>query len=132
MNLPCPYTFVVNVISGRLNLYSVARSTDMILGCPHDVAGFALLQRILAAHLGVRGGRFVFTTAHAHVYDLHYAAARELIKRTPSTAKIELKAQKNWFLRAEKGDETLVEEIVHQLQSRYQPLAPLKGLRIVL
>src|SRR5438445_673014 len=51
-NVPCPYTFTVNIIGGALHLHNILRSNDMMLGCPTDVAGFALLQRILAARLG--------------------------------------------------------------------------------
>lgn len=129
-NIPCPYTYVVNITDKRLNLFCVARSTDVILGLPHDVGGFALLQRILAAYMGLRIGNFVFTTAHAHVYDNHYEAARELLRRHSSDEKIELKAEKNWFQRAEKGEEGLVEEIVSKLEKQYHPLEAIKGLKI--
>ena len=50
LNVPCPFGFTVNIIGGKLNLHNLVRSNDMILGFPHDVAGFALLQRILAGH----------------------------------------------------------------------------------
>jgi len=132
MNIPCPYTFTVNVTNKKLNMFSVARSTDMMLGCPHDVGGFALLQRILAAHLGLGVGRFVFTTSHAHIYDIHYEAALELIARKSRQKEIKLVAQKDWFSRAEKGDKKLVEEIVTKLESQYTPREAIKGLKIVL
>lgn len=131
-NIPCPYTYVVNITDKRLNLFCVARSTDVILGLPHDVGGFALLQRILAAYLGLKVGNFVFTTAHAHVYDNHYEAARELLKRKSPDGEVELKADKDWFKRSEKGDEKLVEEIVSKLEKQYHPLDPIKGLKIAL
>ena len=38
-NIPCPYTFIVNIINDKLHLHSILRSNDMMLGCPHDVAG---------------------------------------------------------------------------------------------
>ena len=131
MNVPCPYTYVVNVTGGKLNMFSVARSTDMILGFPHDVGGFALLQRIISAHLGFKVGSFVFTTANAHLYDIHYDTAQELIKRKNDHKEIQLKAEKNWFTRAERGDDTLVSEIVAKLESQYHPLEAIKGLKIV-
>lgn len=131
LNVPCPYTFVVNIMKSRLNMYCVSRSTDMILGCPHDVGGFALLQRILAAHMGFKLGNFVFTTAHAHVYDIHFEQAKELIGRRSRGGKIDLIADQKWFKRAEKQDETLVAEIVEKLERKYRPLPPQKGLNIV-
>lgn len=132
MNVPCPFSFVINITAGKLNLYSVARSTDMILGLPHDVAGFALLQRILAACLGYKIGRYVFTTAHAHIYDNHYGAARKLARRKNNHPEIKLVGKKDWFKRAEKGDEGLVSEIVGQLEKQYQPLPAIKDLRIAI
>lgn len=132
MNVPCPFTYVVNVTGGRLNMYCVARSTDMILGFPHDVGGFALLQRILAAHLGFKVGTFVFTSANAHLYDTHYPVARELVSRKNNHKEIQLKGEKDWFKRAENGDEKLVEEVVSRLEKQYHPLEAIKGLRIVI
>ena len=132
MNVPCPYTYVVNVTGGKLNMFSVARSTDMILGFPHDVGGFALLQRILAAHLGFKVGSFVFTTANAHLYDTHYDVAHEIIARTNDHGEISLNADKSWFVRAGRGDAKLVEEIVGKLEKQYHPGDAIKGLKIVL
>lgn len=131
MNVPCPYTYVVNVTAGRLNMFCVARSTDMILGFPHDVGGFALLQCIIAAHLGYKVGSFVFTTANAHLYDIHYDVAKELVGRKNDHKEIQLKAEKKWFSRAERGDVKLVEEIVSKLEKQYHPLEAIKGLKIV-
>ncbi len=132
MNVPCPYTYVVNITNKKLNMFCVARSTDMILGCPHDVAGFALLQRILAGYLGYQVGRFVFTTAHAHIYDIHYETAAELIGRKSEQRQFDFTADRDWFKRAEKGDRSLVEEIVTKIEKQYTPGEPIKGLKIVL
>lgn len=131
-NVPCPYTFTVNIIGGRLNLHNVVRSNDVILGFPSDVAGFALLAYILAQKLGVRPGFYSHSISNAHVYDTHYFAAEELMKRKNNHKKITLTLPKNAFDRAEKQDVKLVQEIVENLTSQYQPLEPIKGLKIVL
>jgi thymidylate synthase len=131
-NVPCPYTFTVNIIDGRLNLLNVVRSNDMILGFPHDVAGFALLLCILAQKLGVKPGIYTHTIANAHIYDIHYSAAKEMIARKPSDGKIKLQMPKNSYERAEKADVELVEEISGNLIEQYNPEAPIKGLKIVL
>ena len=47
-NIPCPYTFTVQIIGGRLHLHLILRSNDMMLGNPHDVSGFAILLHFLA------------------------------------------------------------------------------------
>jgi thymidylate synthase len=131
-NNPCPYTFTVNIIGGKLNLHNVIRSNDMILGCPHDSAGFALLQRILAARLGVGVGKYTHTISNAHIYDIHYEAAREIISRQNDHPKVEISLGRDSYERAKKGDEKLVNEIIEQIESQYHPLGSIKGLQIVL
>nr|AIA14430.1 Thymidylate synthase [uncultured bacterium] len=131
-NVPCPYTFTVNIIGGRLNLLNVVRSNDMILGFPHDVAGFALLQCILAQKLGVEPGIYTHTIANAHVYDIHYEAAKDMIGRQSSKEPINLTLPDKSFDRAEKADISLVSEISDNLSAQSQPQQPIKGLKIVL
>lgn len=131
-NVPCPYTFTVNIIGGRLNMMNVVRSNDMILGFPHDVAGFALLQAILAQELGVKPGVYTHIIANAHVYDIHYDAAHEMIGRKLTSAKIKLGLPENSYSRAEARDVELVEEINQGFVDQYQPGERIKGLKIVL
>lgn len=131
-NVPCPLSFTVNIIGGRLHFHTIFRSNDMVVGCPFDVAGFALLQRILAARLGVGVGVYSHSISNAHIYDVHYEAARELISRQGQENEIELAAQADWFERASQGDESLVDEIVALLDAQYHPAAPIKGLPVVL
>src|SRR5262249_50933534 len=94
-NVPCPYTFTVNIIGGALHLHNIVRSNDMLLGCPHDAAGFALLQRMLAARLGVRVGKYTHSISNAHVYDIHYEAARALMERDHEHPEIALELAPN-------------------------------------
>lgn len=131
-NVPCPYTFTVNIIGDRLNLHNMVRSNDMILGFPHDVAGFALLQCILAQKLGVKTGIYSHSISNAHVYDTHYETAKELIKRKNDHEPIIVALPKKAYDRAEAGDHKLVEEIVANLASQYTPSEAIKGLQIVL
>jgi thymidylate synthase len=131
-NVPCPYTFTVNIIGGRLNLMNVVRSNDMILGFPHDVAGFALLQLMLAQKLAVKPGVYTHIIANAHVYDTHYAAANEMIKRPANSKKIKLQLPTASYDRAEQKDVNLVEEIFNGLNSQYHPGEAIKDLKIVL
>lgn len=131
-NIPCPYAFSVNIIGGKLHLHNIVRSNDMVLGFPSDVAGFALLQQILAQELNVKVGTYTHSISNAHIYDIHYTAVRELIKRKSNHKKIKLDLPKNTFLRAEKGDPKLVEEIYNNLGNQYEPQKSIKGLKIVL
>lgn len=131
-NLPCPFTFTVNIMGNRLHLHNIVRSNDMILGFPHDVAGFALLQCILAQRLGVRPGVYTHTISNAHIYDTHYQGARQMIRRPTTHNPINLTLPKNTFLRAEAKDTSLVEDIFNNIDSQYSPADAIKGLRIVL
>lgn len=131
-NVPCPYTFTVNIIGGRLHLHLVVRSNDMILGFPHDVAGFALLQYILAQELGVQPGIYTHTISNAHIYDIHYDTAKEIISRKNAHKKISLTLPSKSFSRAEKKDIELVKEITNSFKKQYKPAPAIKGLKIVL
>lgn len=131
-NIPCPYTFTINIIGGKLNLHLIIRSNDMILGAPHDMAGFALLQRILSARLTVKVGKLTYSISNAHIYGIHYDAAREIIKRKNDHPPVKVEGKKDWFERAEKADEKLVEKIVEIINKQYNPMESIKGLQIVL
>lgn len=131
-NVPCPYTFTVNIIGGKLNLHNIVRSNDMVLGFPADVAGFALLQMILAEHLGVRPGIYTHTISNAHIYDNHYAGAEEMIARKNTHAPIRITIPKDAFTRAEKKDHTLAGELIAEFDKQYTPQAAIGGLKIAL
>ena len=131
-NVPCPFAFTVNIIGGRLNLHNIVRSNDMVLGFPSDVAGFALLQCILAQKLGVKVGVYSHSISNAHMYDNQYAAVTEMLERTNDHPAINVVLPKNSFDRAERKDTKLVEEISASFASQYNPLPAISGLQIVL
>lgn len=129
-NLPCPYTFTVNIAGGRLHLHNIVRSNDMMLGCPHDAAGFALLQCILAERLGVEPGIYTHSISNAHIYDNHFDAAREIVARSHEHPPVKLRVPSGSYGRAMEGDTLLVDEIFSQLKDQYQPLEAIKGMEI--
>src|SRR3990167_11300604 len=131
-NVPCPYSFTVNIIGGRLHLHNMVRSNDMMLGFPSDVAGFALLQCILAQKLGVGVGVYSHSISNAHVYDNQLEAVHELLRRTNDHAPIRVTLPKNTYDRSEKKDKKLVDEIVNPIAAQYNPLAAITGMQIVL
>lgn len=131
-NVPCPYTFTVNIIGGKLHLHNIVRSNDMVLGFPHDVAGFCLLQYILAQKLGVEVGTYSHSISNAHIYANHYDGAKEMIKRKADHKKIKLDLPEKVFDRAEKKDKKVVEEITDILKKQYKPQPKIKGLKIAL
>ena len=131
-NIPCPFAFTIGIIGGRLHMHNIVRSNDMMLGCPFDVFGFALLQCMIAQRLGVRPGIYTHTISNAHVYDNHYEGAKEIIGRKNDHKNIELHLPKDSLKRAEEKDENLVGEILEDLQTQYNPLPPINGLEIAL
>ncbi len=131
-NVPCPFAFTVNIIAGRLNLHNIVRSNDVLLGLPHDVAGFALLQHMLAGRLGVRPGKYTHSISHAHIYDVHYDAAEVLVSRVPAHPPIPLATPPDAYERALAGDVALVKEIEAALAAHYAPQPALPKLQIVL
>ncbi|MBI4133146.1 thymidylate synthase [Candidatus Uhrbacteria bacterium] len=130
-NIPCPYTFTVNIVGNKLHMHNIIRSNDMMLGCPHDVAGFYLLMCILAAKLGVKPGKYTHSISNAHIYDIHYTQAWELVDRENDHGPVYFDAQPDYFDRAERGDVTLVGEIVKKLEEQYAPMPAIKGMQIV-
>jgi thymidylate synthase len=132
-NVPCVPMWVANIIGGKLNLHFTFRSNDIMLGMPHDIAGFAILQAILAQKLGVKVGKLHYSGIHCHIYENHYTQAEELIKRElPEECKIKLHLPANSYERAMAGDLELVNEIFEDLKSQYNPLASLGKMQIAL
>lgn len=134
-NVPCPYTFTVQVVGGKLHLHLIIRSNDMMLGNPHDTAGFALLAHFLAEKIGVGVGFLTISISNAHIYDIHFDQAKEIISRECLADPIQFTCPKNAFDRAETGDgnsEALVQECFEQLKSKYEPQESLGRMSIVL
>jgi len=137
-NVPCPFAFTCNIIGGRLNMHNMVRSNDMVLGFPYDVAGFAFLQLMLAQRLGVRPGIYTHSISHAHIYDIHFPAAAEIVARyrayqgKSENEIIGFDLPDNSLTRASEGDDSLLDEATLDIDSRYMPLPKIPGLKIVL
>ncbi len=131
-NVPCPFCFTVQIMGGRLCLHLVIRSNDMMLGNPHDVAGFALLSYFLAQKLNVKPGYLTISISNAHIYDIHLDKAKEIIGREITHEPIKFQCPPNALDRAEEGDESLVEEIFEALKLKYHPQESVGKMSIVL
>jgi thymidylate synthase len=132
-NVPCPFTFTANILDGKLNFHLVVRSNDMMLGNPHDVAGFALLHAMLAQELEVEVGKLTVSISHGHVYANHFEQARTLMERMPHQhADIKLVLPEKSFKRALNEDEDLVTELFRGLKQQYTPMPALKKMKISL
>lgn len=131
-NVPCPYTFTLMIIEDRLHLHLTVRSNDMVLGFPTDVAGFALLQMILAQKLGIKPGIYTHSISNAHVYSMHEDVIKIMDARVPGTSNspiltLPLKS----YERGCALDDSLIEEIKAGLTG-YDPQPVIKGIKIAL
>ena len=113
-------------------MHNVVRSNDMMLGCPFDVLGFAILQCILAQVLHVKPGVYTHSISNAHIYENHFDGARELIQREVDHGKISLLLPPDSYMRACAEDETLIEDIYQNIVNQYYPLSEIKGLEITI
>ncbi len=132
-NVPCVPVWVANIVNNELNLHFTFRSNDIMLGMPHDIAGFAILQAILAQKLNVKIGKLHYSGIHCHIYQNHYEQASQLTKRQiPKEDKIQLFLPPLSYERAIAGDLDLVDEIYNCLKHQYYPLASLGKMQIAL
>jgi thymidylate synthase len=132
-NVPCPVMFTANIMDGALNFHLVIRSNDMMLGNPHDVAGFGLLQAMLGQELGVSVGKYTVSISHAHVYENHYSQAETIMNRMPHQhAEILCRLPERSFERALKGDVELVKELSTMFTEQYAPMPAVEKMQIAL
>lgn len=79
-NIPCPAFFQLTTVGGFLNLVLYIRSSDMFVGLPYDVMGYAFIMDAFAKELGLQRGLLHVTLAHPHIYDSHWDAAAISLK----------------------------------------------------
>lgn len=129
-NVPCLIAFTVNIIGGKVCLHNILRSQDVFLGMPYDIAGFALLQHIIAQELGLPVGTYSHSISNAHFYSDQYDAANEMLKRdNTEQQEIKINLPENTLQRAEKGDETLIPELIKMFEDQYKPLEAISGIK---
>lgn len=68
---------------GWLDVMVPARSNDMVVGFPLDIARYALILKVIAAKVG-KTARYVYMpSANSHVYENCYDLVEEMLRRDP-------------------------------------------------
>lgn len=71
-NIPCPVGFSLTRTGSRLHCSVFIRSSDVFVGLPYDVMGYALTVDAVAASCGLAPGTLHVTLAHPHIYQPHF------------------------------------------------------------
>jgi len=78
-SIPCTCTLQFLIRDDRLHMFVAMRSNDAYLGLPHDVFSFTMLQEMVARAVGVELGEYKHCTGSLHLYEDHYALARQYL-----------------------------------------------------
>lgn len=79
----CHTLFQFYVAEGRLSCLLLARSQDLFLGTPFNIASYALLTHMIAQQCDLEVGELVWTGGDVHLYRNHLEQAREQLGREP-------------------------------------------------
>ena len=66
---------------GSLDLMVPARSNDMFVGFPLDIARYAIMTHVVARATGFSAGRVMMPSANSHIYENCYDLAAKVAKR---------------------------------------------------
>lgn len=75
------------------------RSNDFVTAGAINKIQYVALQMMVASHLGYKIGKFSHVTTNVHIYDRHFNAVDEMLKRKPLDIQpsIRLKSNKNFY-----------------------------------
>jgi thymidylate synthase len=81
---PCHVLFQFNVVDGnKLSCCLFARSQDIFLGEPFNIASYAFLTHLIAKHCDLEPYEFILYCGNCHIYDDHFEQVTEQISKTP-------------------------------------------------
>jgi thymidylate synthase len=79
-DVPCTVMLQFLLRGGRLDLFVVMRSNDLLLGTPYDVPLFCRIQSWVAAQVGARVGAYHHAAGSLHLYARDFEAVRKIIE----------------------------------------------------
>jgi thymidylate synthase len=112
---PCHALFQFYVADGKLSCQLYQRSADLFLGVPFNIASYALLTQMVASHVGLTPGDFIWVGGDVHIYTNHIEQVKEQLTREPYPfPTIEIKSRESLF-EHEYEDFTVVDYRHHPL-----------------
>jgi thymidylate synthase len=78
-DVPCTCTLQFVIRRDQLHLLVHMRSNDVLLGLPHDIFSFTMLQELLARELGVSLGKYCHAVGSLHIYKKDEQRGRDFI-----------------------------------------------------
>ena len=109
--------------NGQLDLMVPARSNDMVVGFPLDIARYAIMTHVIAKAVGMAPGKVYMPSANSHIYENCYDLAETMIGRSART-ECRLILEPSWDHLVEYPFENL--ELGHFGISNYHPHEALK------
>ena len=103
---------------GQLDVMVPARSNDMVVGFPLDIARYAIITAVVAKAIGMKPGKVYMPSANSHIYENCYQMARAIIGRQ-CKSECRLLISPDWDYKAEYPLETL--ELDHFGVGGYDP-----------
>ena len=109
--------------NGDLDMMVPARSNDMIVGFPLDIARYAIITHVIARATDFKPGRVFMPSANSHIYQNCYELAQEIVGR-PAKGECQLVISGDWNHKADYPLELL--KLEHFSITNYEPNEALK------
>lgn len=78
--IPCTCTLQFMIRRGQLDMFTTMRSNDALIGLPHDIFAFTMMQEIVGRTLGCEIGTYRHFTASLHLYNAQLEEARQYLQ----------------------------------------------------